>query len=294
MDREDDRPLRGTRRAKLESNLRQLEVDAYCAIISVFRAQGELTWKKESILQDLRQLLRISDDRHKMELKRVREDENLAEIAKLNSGFSFAETDSVEGGTAGDEEGKRQPRQRKKPKTQTWGENKEKNLPSLDAIPLQPSAQPNLSRIPAVTAKTKGKGGPKKSVVKPAPKVDARRRKAPAKKAAAPKGKGRKVEPKEEEPIEEEEPVATPMESEDVVDPDDAERIKEIEATLKARQEQLRAELLALQSAEESFANGDEEEEEGEPEGEGEQEAAEGAVTPAETVSAEVGEEEAA
>jgi len=52
---------------------RQYELEAYSAVISAFRAQGELTWKKETILQELRGVLKISEDRHKMELKRVEE-----------------------------------------------------------------------------------------------------------------------------------------------------------------------------------------------------------------------------
>lgn len=64
------------------------EVEAYCALVSAFRAQGELTWKKAQLLQDLRQVLRVPEERHKMELKRVSEDETLIELAKLSAGYS--------------------------------------------------------------------------------------------------------------------------------------------------------------------------------------------------------------
>ena len=38
--------------------LRRLELEAYCSIISAFRAQGDLTKDKKRILQDLQQTLR--------------------------------------------------------------------------------------------------------------------------------------------------------------------------------------------------------------------------------------------
>ncbi len=66
--------------------IHRTEVEAYCAVVSAFRAQGELTWKKAQLLQDLRQVLRVPEERHKMELKRVTDDETLAELAKLSAG----------------------------------------------------------------------------------------------------------------------------------------------------------------------------------------------------------------
>ena len=40
-------------------------------MLSAFRAQGELSWRKEGILQDLREIFRISEERHRLELARV-------------------------------------------------------------------------------------------------------------------------------------------------------------------------------------------------------------------------------
>jgi len=59
--------------SKFNPNLtkRQLEMEAYAGVIAAFRAQGELTWKKDSVLQDLRAMLKISDERHKMELRQA-------------------------------------------------------------------------------------------------------------------------------------------------------------------------------------------------------------------------------
>lgn len=50
---------------------RRLETEAYCAVLSAFRSQGELTWKKDEILVELRSILKVSEDRHRLELKRI-------------------------------------------------------------------------------------------------------------------------------------------------------------------------------------------------------------------------------
>ena len=69
---------------KLEckKSLRNLELEAYANIITVFRAQGELNEKKREILKDLQILLHITLDRHKAELRRAVNDEKLNTIAK--------------------------------------------------------------------------------------------------------------------------------------------------------------------------------------------------------------------
>eukprot|EP01117_Protostelium_nocturnum_P004153 TRINITY_DN1545_c0_g1_i1.p1 TRINITY_DN1545_c0_g1~~TRINITY_DN1545_c0_g1_i1.p1 ORF type:complete len:310 (+),score=112.90 TRINITY_DN1545_c0_g1_i1:166-1095(+) len=50
---------------------RRLENEAYAAVLTAFRVQGELTWEKESLLQDLRYHLKIADERHRVETKRL-------------------------------------------------------------------------------------------------------------------------------------------------------------------------------------------------------------------------------
>ena len=69
---------------KLEckKSLRNLELDAYSSIVSVFRAQGELNDRKHEILEDLQVILHISLDRHKAEVRRALNDEKLHTIAK--------------------------------------------------------------------------------------------------------------------------------------------------------------------------------------------------------------------
>jgi hypothetical protein len=48
-----------------------VELTAYSTVLTAFRAQGELTWRKEKILQELRDVLRIPEERHRLELARV-------------------------------------------------------------------------------------------------------------------------------------------------------------------------------------------------------------------------------
>ncbi|KAL6078401.1 ENT domain-containing protein [Balamuthia mandrillaris] len=131
-------------------DLKRLEVEAYCAVLSAFRAQGELTWKKESIMQDLRDILRISEERHRMEIKRVREDEALAEIAQLNTSPVAEEGDLTD---------TESPRSKKKQKQSMWGSNHlGEGLPPLDAVALAASTTPpNLSHIPSVDTKSRSK-----------------------------------------------------------------------------------------------------------------------------------------
>lgn len=50
-------------------------------ILSTFRAQGELTWQKHKVLEDLRVLLHISPQRHRAEMLRAESDPLLQKIA---------------------------------------------------------------------------------------------------------------------------------------------------------------------------------------------------------------------
>ncbi|KAK3095595.1 hypothetical protein FSP39_016479 [Pinctada imbricata] len=66
--------------------LRRMELEAYCSIISAYRAQGDLTKDKKKILQDLQQSLSISTERHRAEVRRAVNDEKLSTIAYHMSG----------------------------------------------------------------------------------------------------------------------------------------------------------------------------------------------------------------
>lgn len=59
-----------------------IELEAYSKMISVFRAQGELEGVRRRLLDELRGVLHISNDRHSAEARRVANDELLATIAE--------------------------------------------------------------------------------------------------------------------------------------------------------------------------------------------------------------------
>jgi hypothetical protein len=56
-------------------------VNTYSQIVSAFRAQGDLTEDKLTILPVLQNALGISQERHTAEVKRALYDEQLSEIA---------------------------------------------------------------------------------------------------------------------------------------------------------------------------------------------------------------------
>lgn len=66
--------------------LRRLELEAYSNIVSVFRAQGALEDNRKKLLEELRGVLHISNDRHSAEARRVSNDELLATIAEQLAG----------------------------------------------------------------------------------------------------------------------------------------------------------------------------------------------------------------
>ncbi|XP_037960408.1 BRCA2-interacting transcriptional repressor EMSY [Teleopsis dalmanni] len=66
--------------------LRRLELESYAALISVFRAQGCLNEAKSKVLEDLRNMFRISQERHRAEARRVSNDEQLCTIAENLAG----------------------------------------------------------------------------------------------------------------------------------------------------------------------------------------------------------------
>ncbi|XP_052894176.1 BRCA2-interacting transcriptional repressor EMSY [Anopheles moucheti] len=66
--------------------LRRLELESYGTMISTFRAQGCLNQEKLRLLEDLRRMLHISNDRHRAEARRVANDERLTTVAEIISG----------------------------------------------------------------------------------------------------------------------------------------------------------------------------------------------------------------
>ena len=58
------------------------ETNAYSAIVSSFRAQGEINWEKLKILTQLQQMLHISTKRHSAELLRAEADVKIQQVAQ--------------------------------------------------------------------------------------------------------------------------------------------------------------------------------------------------------------------
>lgn len=58
------------------------ELESYSHIISVFRAQGSLSEPKAKLLEELRQLFHITQERHRAEVRRAANDEQLCTIAE--------------------------------------------------------------------------------------------------------------------------------------------------------------------------------------------------------------------
>jgi len=144
---------------------RQLELDAYASVITAFKAQGELTWKKETLLQDLRAILKISDDRHKMEAKRAEETLVYASIApttkKQKQPTSPAEIEDSDLSESSDKESLSDGERQLKKKLKLA----HKDLVPLNSYPF-PSAEPPafVNKIPGETkskkdAKDKKKAG---------------------------------------------------------------------------------------------------------------------------------------
>ena len=58
------------------------ELDAYGSVVSALRAQGDLTKERRKVLQDLSNVLNVSPERHKTEVRRAVNDEVLATVSQ--------------------------------------------------------------------------------------------------------------------------------------------------------------------------------------------------------------------
>lgn len=68
-------------RQALVARLRYLEVTAYGAVVSALRAQGELSWEKQKLMDRLRDVFHISNERHQAEVARAENDIKIQTIA---------------------------------------------------------------------------------------------------------------------------------------------------------------------------------------------------------------------
>eukprot|EP01114_Cavostelium_apophysatum_P019146 TRINITY_DN6086_c0_g1_i1.p1 TRINITY_DN6086_c0_g1~~TRINITY_DN6086_c0_g1_i1.p1 ORF type:complete len:335 (+),score=89.59 TRINITY_DN6086_c0_g1_i1:111-1115(+) len=164
---------------------RQMELEAYAAVISAFKVQGELTWKKEMVLQDLRAILKVSEERHRMELKRA--EDTLSSLfpsggaakkgKRGNSSYQYdnnsAESSEYESGSDIDTG------RRKKQKTAAKDAQSE-SVFTAQALPSSDNQPGNVNKL---AGKQAAKTGKVKKEVVPGEK----KKSAPRKKAAAPK-----------------------------------------------------------------------------------------------------------
>ena len=66
--------------------LRRIELEAYSALVTALRAQGELDRRKKRLLRDLGEQLSISTERHRAEIRRAISDDRLSMIAECICG----------------------------------------------------------------------------------------------------------------------------------------------------------------------------------------------------------------
>nr|XP_045624212.1 flocculation protein FLO11-like [Procambarus clarkii] len=77
--------------------LRALELTTYSQVVSVLRAQGELTKEKRKLLNDLQTIFSITLERHRAEIRRAVNDEKLSTIADSLAGPNTGVEWAVEG-----------------------------------------------------------------------------------------------------------------------------------------------------------------------------------------------------
>ncbi|XP_069059991.1 BRCA2-interacting transcriptional repressor EMSY isoform X4 [Pleurodeles waltl] len=77
--------------------LRKLELEAYAGVISALRAQGDLSRDKKDLLGELSKVLSISTERHRAEVRRAVNDEQLTTIAHNMCGPNSSAEWSIEG-----------------------------------------------------------------------------------------------------------------------------------------------------------------------------------------------------
>ncbi|KAJ8748838.1 hypothetical protein K2173_011399 [Erythroxylum novogranatense] len=67
----------------METQIHQLEQDAYSSVLKAFKAQADaITWEKESLITELRKELRLSNEEHRELLGRVNSDDVIHKIRK--------------------------------------------------------------------------------------------------------------------------------------------------------------------------------------------------------------------
>ncbi|KAL5223043.1 hypothetical protein ABZP36_027756 [Zizania latifolia] len=80
----------------METQIHQLEQDAYCSVLRAFKAQsGAISWEKESLITELRKELRVSDKEHRELLNRVDGDNIIRSIREWRESKGGLQTNVV-------------------------------------------------------------------------------------------------------------------------------------------------------------------------------------------------------
>jgi len=195
---------------------RQLELEAYASVIAALRAQGELTWKKETLLHDLRSVLKISDERHRMELKQA--EETLSQLNfPINRKAKPASNDPYDSESlSSDWESNSEEEGGKRKKQKTSEKEKQQSLGAF-ALPSTENQPASLIKVP--------KKAKKKESKKKAPKV---------------------VETKAADPT----AIAFETLPPDILAAKETGDLEKLKEALQRHQDQVKAELAALNAAE--------------------------------------------
>ncbi|KAJ1269114.1 hypothetical protein BS78_07G185600 [Paspalum vaginatum] len=73
--------------SKLDSDIHQIEQQAYAGVLRAFKVQSDaITWEKESLMSELRRELKVSDEEHRVLLNKVNEEEGVHRIRQSEQG----------------------------------------------------------------------------------------------------------------------------------------------------------------------------------------------------------------
>ncbi|KAL6640081.1 hypothetical protein ACP70R_022391 [Stipagrostis hirtigluma subsp. patula] len=80
----------------METQIHQLEQEAYCSVLRAFKAQSDaITWEKEGLITELRKELRVSDKEHRELLNRVNNDDIIRRIREWRESGGGAQMNLV-------------------------------------------------------------------------------------------------------------------------------------------------------------------------------------------------------
>ncbi|XP_015651073.1 protein EMSY-LIKE 3 isoform X1 [Oryza sativa Japonica Group] len=80
----------------METQIHQLEQDAYCSVLRAFKAQSDaISWEKEGLITELRKELRVSDKEHRELLNRVNGDDIIQRIREWRETKGGLQADMV-------------------------------------------------------------------------------------------------------------------------------------------------------------------------------------------------------